>query len=79
MGVLSVGFVFYGSVLYSPSISNSINKVDGAGAPPPSWFLHCRGIGESRPELSGDIDRRPEPASSAMVQGVFGSTMGMKP
>lgn len=35
-------------------------------APAPSWFLHCRGVGEARPELSGDTERRG-PGSRAMV------------
>lgn len=35
--------------------------------PPLSWFRHCRGIGESRPELSGDPDQALEPGSSAIL------------
>lgn len=27
--------------------------------PTPSWFLHCRGIGDSRPELSGEPGASP--------------------
>lgn len=34
--------------------------------PAPSWFLHWRGTGESRPELSGETERRP--GSSAMAK-----------
>lgn len=35
--------------------------------PEPSWFLHWRGSGESRPELSGEADRLPDARSWAMV------------
>jgi hypothetical protein len=38
----------------------------GTSPPVPSWFLHCRGAGESRPELSGETERRP--GSSAMTK-----------
>lgn len=39
------------------------------GIPEPSWFLHCRGSGESRPELSGETERLPDARSWAMVIG----------
>lgn len=44
------------------------------GLPWPNWFLHCLGTGDSRPELSGDIERRP--GSSAMVGGQTGRDEG---
>lgn len=44
------------------------------GLPWPNWFLHCLGTGDSRPELSGDIERRP--GSSAMVGGQIGRDEG---
>lgn len=44
------------------------------GLPWPNWFLHCLRTGDSRPELSGDIERRP--GSSAMVGGQAGRDEG---
>jgi hypothetical protein len=47
--------------------SDSITKTAWRILPPPSWFLHFRETGEALPELVGDVEMRPEPASRAMI------------
>jgi hypothetical protein len=45
-------------------------KGSSSNTPAPSWFLNCLGSGESRPELSGDTDRRPAAGSRGIVPGI---------
>ena len=69
--VSAVGLVLDGGILYATgSVTRPREAVHEASyPPPPRWFLHCRGMGESRPELSGDPDRTPGPSSSAIMTG----------
>lgn len=71
--VFAVVFVFQWSLLCTPwqSVTAPRIKDPPPYLPLPSWFLHCRGAGEFRPELSGETELLP--GSRAMIapnQGV---------
>lgn len=53
-------------VHHRPPTETTQRKSKTESIPVPSWFLHWRGTGESRPSLSGEAERRP--GSSAMAK-----------